>query len=211
MENPKRYKEEICGKTPLNFVKVTNWAPTEVVIPSINLEMSTKGSSSLTGYVGTICPITMEVIATGVEQQYDFNYPMKMTTHFKNGKLAMVFANNENTKSSTQEIDLVSYVVRPFTTIKPIVYVDGLPLTAHKNTKTIHSEDKPKSLTMPYGESLGLDLKVKMNTDTNVIGPQGLMDYASLYNYNPINMFLFSWTGNYGWVTLPEFPFACEP
>merc|ERR1719354_1354886 len=119
-----------------------------------------------------------------------------MTTHFKNGKLNMVFAHNENTKSSTQEIDLISYIVRPFTTIKPIVYVDGLPICAHKNTKTIHSEDKPKSLTMPYGETFGLDLKVKMNSETNVFGAQGLYDYASLYNFNPINMILFSWTSN---------------
>ena len=230
IESPRDLKKQMCGKTPLNFVKVNNWAPTEVVIPSdmgfpiiielhmpgvlsvqgelnvecsgvvpsVSLEVTTKGSSALTGYVGTICPFTMDVIATGVEEQFNFNYPVKMTTHYNNGKLNMVFAHNSNTKSSTQEIDMMTYSVKPFSTIKPIVYVDGLPLTGNKYTKTIESEDKRKTLTLPipYAESLGLDLKLKMETETNAFGLQGLFDYASLYNYNPINAFMFSWTSS---------------
>merc|ERR1711976_268786 len=47
-----------------------------------------------------------------------------------------------------------------------------------------------------YGETLGLDLKLRMNTETDIIDRKSMLDHFSLYNYNPINAVLFSWTSS---------------
>merc|ERR1712001_803835 len=146
---PETIKQKVCGKTPINMVKVSNVAPTTVLVPSemglpilieasmpsvlstqgyINIECSkslpslelsliNKLSNALTGYVGTVCPFTKEVISTGITKEWSVNYPTKMLASVESGKLKVVFTPTEQTKSSS-EIDLLSYTVMPFTTIK---------------------------------------------------------------------------------------------
>merc|ERR1711970_698331 len=47
-----------------------------------------------------------------------------------------------------------------------------------------------------FGETLGLDLKLKIKSESSLMDTEGKFDYLSLYNYNPLNMALFSWTNS---------------
>merc|ERR1719431_2045340 len=160
------------------------------VIPSISFDITHKSEASLTGYVGTICPITFDLIATGIEEQFTYNYPTKMIAEVKKGKLNVVFRKTDTLKSSTQEVDLWSYRITPYTTIKPFTFVNGIPLIQHPGTKTIKSQSEEKSVV----ETFGLDLKLKIKSESSLMNTEGMLDYFSLYNYNPLNMALFSWT-----------------
>merc|ERR1712168_995545 len=80
------------------------------------------------------------------------------------------------------------------TTIKPFTFVDGIPLIQHPGTKTIKSQSEEKSVVETFGETLGLDLKLKIKSESSLMDTKGEIDYFSLYNYNPLNMALFSWT-----------------
>merc|ERR1712142_1225806 len=162
--------------------------------PSISFDITHKSESSLTGYVGTICPITFDLIATGIEEQFTYNYPTKMIAEVKKGKLNVVFRKTDTLKSSTQEVDLWSYKITPYTTSKPFTFVDGIPLIQHPGTKTIKSQSEEKSVVETFGETLGLDLKLKIKSESSLMDTKGKIDYFSLYNYNPLNMALFSWT-----------------
>merc|ERR1740131_486285 len=162
--------------------------------PSISFDITHKSEASLTGYVGTICPITFDLIATGIEEQFTYNYPTKMIAEVKKGKLNVVFRKTDTLKSSTQEVDLWSYKITPYTTIKPFTFVDGIPLIQHPGTKTIKSPSEEKSVVETFGETLGLDLKLKIKSESSLMDTKGEIDYFSLYNYNPLNMALFSWT-----------------
>merc|ERR1711887_508759 len=164
------------------------------VIPSISLDITQKSEASLTGYVGTICPISLDLVATGIEEQLTYNYPTKMIAEFKNGKLNVVFRKTDTLKSSTQEVDLWSYRITPYTTIKPFTFVDGIPLIQHPGTKTIKSQSEEKSVVETFGETFGLDLKLKIKSESSLMDTEGMLDYFSLYNYNPLNMALSSWT-----------------
>merc|ERR1711887_228694 len=164
------------------------------VIPSISFDITHKSEASLTGYVGTICPITFDLIATGIEEQFTYNYPTKMIAEVKKGKLNVVFRKTDTLKSSTQEVDLRSYKITPFTTIKPFTFVDGIPLIQHPGTKTIKSQSEEKSVIETFGETFGFDLKLKIKSESSLMNTEGMLDYFSLYNYNPLNMALFSWT-----------------
>merc|ERR1711922_4466 len=163
-------------------------------IPSISFDITHKSEASLTGYVGTICPITFDLIATGIEEQFTYNYPTKMIAEVKKGKLNVVFRKTATLKSSTQEVDLWSYRITPYTTIKPFTFVDGIPLIQHPGTKTIKSQSEEKSVVETFGETFGLDLKLKIKSESSLMDTEGMLDYFSLYNYNPLNMALFSWT-----------------
>merc|ERR1711922_70621 len=163
-------------------------------IPSISFDITHKSEASLTGYVGTICPITFDLIATGIEEQFTYNYPTKMIAEVKKGKLNVVFRKTDTLKSSTQEVDLWSYRITPYTTIKPFTFVDGIPLIQHPGTKTIKSKSEEKSVVETFGETFGLDLKLKIKSESSLMDTEGMLDYFSLYNYTPLNMALFSWT-----------------
>merc|ERR1719289_312884 len=156
-------------------------------IPSISFDITHKSEASLTGYVGTICPITFDLIATGIEEQFTYNYPTKMIAEVKKGKLNVVFRKTDTLKSSTQEVDLWSYRITPYTTIKPFTFVDGIPLIQHPGTKTIKSQSEEKSVVETFGETFGLDLKLKIKSESSLMDTEGMLDYFSLYNYNPLN------------------------
>merc|ERR550519_2094421 len=117
--DPQSVERTVCGKMPVNLVKVNNVVPTTVLIPSemglpilievsmpsvlstegyinvecskslpsVELSLTNKISNALTGYVGTICPFTKEVIATGISKEWSVNYPTKMLASVESGKL----------------------------------------------------------------------------------------------------------------------------
>merc|ERR1712121_53511 len=193
---PKTIKHTICGKFPINLVKVNNVAPTTVLVPSemglpviievsmpsvlateghidvecskiiptVEVSLTNKVSTALTGYVGTVCPFTKEVIATGINKEWSVNHPIKMVASVEEGKL------------------------------KVVVAIDLTPLPVHPNNKIIKSEIRPKTIEKTFGETLGLNLKYLVKTESEVTDLKTYVDFLSLYKYNPINALLFGWT-----------------
>ena len=164
-------------------------------LPSVSVELGIKADTAFNGYVGTVCPFTMQIVAAGIHQQWSVNYPTMVSAKIEAGKLLVKFSQNKDVKPSTTAIDVMSYSVRPYATIKPIVYDDITPVISHKNTKIIksQSERKTKSLST-FGQLYGVDTKVVINTETDIADTKNLLDSLSLYKYNPVNMVLFSWT-----------------
>merc|ERR1712121_139843 len=174
---PESIKRVICGKLPINLVKVNNVAPTTVLVPSemglpilievsmpsvlstegyievecskplptVEVSLTSKVSNALTGYVGTVCPFTKEVIATGINKEWTVNYPTKIVAGVEGGKLKVVVNPTEELKSAP-EVDMVSFTVKPFATIKPVVAIDLIPLPVHPNHKIIKTETEEKTV-----------------------------------------------------------------
>jgi len=88
----------------------------------------------------------------------------------------------------------LSFTVKPFATIKPVVAIDLTPLPVHPNNKIIKSEIRPKTIEKTFGETLGLNLKYLVKTESEVTDLKTYVDFLSLYKYNPINALLFGWT-----------------
>ena len=164
-------------------------------LPSITYEVEHKTSAALTGYTGTLCPFTNEVIAVGIEEQWTVNYPVKVSTKMEMGKLQVVYEPTKNTHSTNQGINVWAYSVKPFATIKPVVFFDATPLIAHENTKVIKSHAERTSKSFPaLSVVAGIDLKYVVNTETDIRDMKTLIDTMALYKYNPVNTVLFSWT-----------------
>ena len=225
LSEPQQLRGKMCGRTPLNFVKLNDWSPSEVLIPSdmglpilievhmpvllsvqgelnvdcsaflpsVELNILKKTSATLTGYVGTICPFTKEMISVGVNQHMSMNYPTKMSVKMEMGKLKMNFSPSKH-QSSGKDVELYTYSVRPWASIKPVVFLDCTSFIAHKNTKIIKSEGERKSDEFSYGESLGLKMKYVISTETDIRDMKSLLNHLNLYKYNPVNMMMFSWT-----------------
>ena len=224
---PRSLKGKLCGKHPINMVKVNNWAPTEILIPSdmglpivmevqmpavlalrgeveiecsgslpaVSVELTSKADVAFTGYVGTICPFTKEIVAAGINQQWSVNYPTKVSAKVEMGRFQIKYSQNEEAKQSTQSVDVLAYSVKPFATIKPFVYADVTPLIVHQNTKIIKSEAERKTMVVPaLGQYYGIDSKLVINTETDIRDMKSLIDHLALYKYNPVNIALFSWT-----------------
>merc|ERR1711970_1588829 len=128
---PQSIRHKVCGKLPINLVKVSNVAPTTVLIPSemgllilievslpsvlstkgyidiecskslpsVELSLTNKVCNTLTGYVGTVCPFTKEVIATGISKEWSVNYPTKMLASVEGGKLKVVYKPTQEAES----------------------------------------------------------------------------------------------------------------
>merc|ERR1711915_541515 len=172
-------------------------------VPQVEVSLTNKLATSHTGYVGTLCPFTKEVITAGVSKELTVNYPTKMIASIEAGKLKVVSKPTKELKSA-QEVDLISYVVKPFTTIKPVDAIDVTPLIAHPNTRLIKSDSTLKTLKHKYGETVGIDMEYLIKTETNVTDMKSLIDEAALYNYSPINVVLFGLTQ--GALTLSGYP-----
>ena len=78
VSRPQELKKMICGKTSINFVKVNNWAPTEVVIPSdmgfpILIEYNMPAVISVRGDIDIDCSATHPKINLEVSKKVSAN------------------------------------------------------------------------------------------------------------------------------------------
>merc|ERR1712002_444520 len=176
IREPESIKQKVCGKTPINLVKLDDVSSTTILIPSeiglpiltevntptvlytqghidiecsgsvpkVEVSLTNKISSTYTGYVGTLCPFTKEVITTGVSKE------------------------------------------------------------SHQHTKLIKSQSKLKTMEHVYGKTVGIEVETLVRTETNITDIKSLIDQFSLYKYSPLNTVLFSWT--HGALTLSGYP-----
>merc|ERR1712212_1211744 len=162
--------------------------------PSLTLDITKKLSTSSVGIVGVHDPISEEILAVGVSQEWSVNYPSKVTAEVEEGKLKIQYTPNREVSPNTREIDLVTYSIKPFAVNKPHPYSDLTPLTAHENTKLIRSSGERKSEVYHFGETLGLGMKFELKTETEINDVKSVLEMMSLYNYSPLNTALFGWT-----------------
>merc|ERR1711962_1286359 len=145
ISEPSEWKKYICGKKNINLVKVSNIAPSEIMVPSdmglhigvvydmpsvlplrgeveidcsvskpsLTLDLTKKLSSSSVGVVGVLDPVSEEVLAVGVNQEWSVNYPSKIAAEVEEGRLKVKYTPNSEVRPNTREIDLVTYSVKP--------------------------------------------------------------------------------------------------
>merc|ERR1719427_2128368 len=91
---------------------------------------------------------------------------------------------------STASIDIHHYHLKPFTAMKPLVFEDLTPIVLHKNTKVIKSMTSVKTFEASFGQSLGLDMTFKVDTECDLYDKKTMMDAWANYKYNP---FIAGW------------------
>jgi len=163
-------------------------------MPSVTLNVVTKASAAMTGYVGTICPFTKEIVAAGLNEQTAINYPVKVSGRVEMGKLKLSFTETNEIKSVSSPVDVWALTIKPFTVVKPVSYVDAIPMVNHQNTKVIKTEKQLKNKQFEIYKTFGLDVQFQVETEQNLVDMKALIDQFALYKYNPLNVALFSWT-----------------
>jgi len=162
--------------------------------PSVSLDLATKMASSVSGFVGTICPFTKELVAVGIEKQTTVNYPVKVVAELEGETLKVKLEEPQAIRSSSEPVELISNTIKPFTVVKPAVYIDGVSMVNHHNTKTIHSDSEMMTKTFKVLETLGFDVEIVVKTEQEWLDMKSNLDHLSWYNYNPLNAILFGWT-----------------
>merc|ERR1712142_458006 len=64
----------------------------------------------------------------------------------------------------------------------------------HKDTKVLKSVAKLKTYEVTAGENIGLDMKIKVDTESDLYDLKTMMDGMALYKYNPVLATLFHFT-----------------
>merc|ERR1712042_96787 len=121
----------------------------------------------------------MGVIATGINKEWSVNYPTKMLASVESGKLQVVSKLTEETKSAP-EVDLISFTIKP--------------LPVHPSVKIIKSKGERRTLEQTLGETVGINFKYVIKTESEVTDLKTAFDLMSLYKYNPSNNVIFGWT-----------------
>merc|ERR1711970_1227557 len=164
--------------------------------PSIALKLAKKAAFTYSGYVGTVSPFTNELLAAGINEHRAVNIPVKVVVEVapKNNSLKIVMKQIDEITPSMTAIDMHHYQLTPFTAKKPLVFQDLTPIVLHKNTKVIKSVAKVKTFEMKAGQDVGLDMTIKVDTESDFYDQKTMMDSMELYKYNPILASLFHFT-----------------
>nr|AGT28481.1 vitellogenin 2 [Pseudodiaptomus annandalei] len=166
-------------------------------IPSMTAELKGKAAGSYIGFVSTYSPFTKEWISAGTDKQLSLNLPTKTKISYQQNSIKISMAQSDSVRSGVSAVDLLHFSVKPFCVIKQTQFVDPKPLNMHHNIKYIRSTEDQKTMQVPLGQALGLDLTLKMKTETDVLDTEAVRQYMKLYNYNPMYMAMlgFSNTG----------------
>merc|ERR1719489_426460 len=164
--------------------------------PSAQLELSKKLSYTYNGYAGTFCPFTKEMLAAGINIHRATNIPVttKVELQPQTSKLVVSMSPSSQVSSQNSKIDVHHYHVKPFTTKKSLVFEDMTPMVLHPNTKIVRSRASPKTFQASFGESVGVDMNLKVETECDVYDKKTMMDSWSNYHYNPMVASWFSFT-----------------
>merc|ERR1712142_932367 len=164
--------------------------------PSAQLELSKKLSYTYNGYAGTFCPFTQEMLAAGINIHRAINIPVttKVELQPQTSKLVVSVSPSSQVSGQSSNIDVHHYHVKPFTSKKSLVFEDMTPMVLHPNTKIIRSRASPKTFQASFGESVGVDMNLKVETECDVYDKKTMMDSWSNYHYNPMVASWFSFT-----------------
>jgi len=155
--------------------------------PSAELNLSKKLSYTYNGHAGTICPFTQKMLAAGINIHRATNIPVttKVELEPQTSKLTMSMNPSSQVNSDSANIDVHHYHVKPYTTMKASVFEDATPSALSPNTKVIHSKASPKTFVAEFGEGLGVDMELKVETECDLYDKKTMMDSWANYHYNP--------------------------
>lgn len=158
--------------------------------PELKVESRVFFTAQYVGWVGTMIPFTKEWAATVLDQTKIMNLPatIKIDMDLPNQHLKMSL---EMDKEMQREIDLVHHHVHPFTAIQKVE--DFTPITLASEKKMIQSRDELKEVKKVFGEEMGLHLVSQIRSETRYIDMRSIVERLSIFNYNPVNFYMFSW------------------
>ena len=159
--------------------------------PSVTVETEILGQTTINGFVGTFCPFTKQMIATGIKQQAVLNIPVK--THVKFDSAAAKFKISLTpfkTSSVNKPIDVVYSSVMPYTVAQSIY--SFAPITKSESFKLIKSPSPVRKMEVPFGSLLGLNLKTSIKTESRYLDTTYIINTLKMFNYNPMNMIRFA-------------------
>jgi len=162
-------------------------------LPALSLKMSHKYASTWSGYVGTVSPFTMELLAAGVSSNRAVNIPVKMEMRMEpaTGTVKIDVKHVDDVTPQTTNVDIHHLHIIPVTTKKPLVHVDLTPIAADTaNTKVLQSVSHKKRFETRMGERLGLEVKLQVESECDVLDRKTVLDTLSKFNYNPIAFML---------------------
>jgi len=163
---------------------------------SVALKLAKKAAFTYSGYVGTVSPFTNELLVAGINEHRATNIPVKAVVEVapKEHSLKIVMKQIDEITPSMTSIDMHHYQVTPFTARKPLIFIDLTPIVLHKDTKVLKSVAKLKTYEVTAGENIGLDMKIKVDTESDLYDLKTMMDGMALYKYNPVLATLFHFT-----------------
>ena len=86
--------------------------------------------------------------------------------------------------AQTASVDIHHLHVIPFTTKKPFNFVDLTPIAVDmRNTKILQSASPKKTFETRMGERLGLDIKLQVESECDVLDKKTVMDTMNRYKY----------------------------
>merc|ERR1719436_1314289 len=164
--------------------------------PSAEVELSKKLSYTYNGHAGTFCPFTKQMLTAGINIHRATNIPVttKVELEPQTSKLTITMSPSSQVNSNTEKIDVHHYHVKPYTVMKPSVYQDATPSAMSPNTKIIHSKATPKTFQAQFGQSLGVDMKLKVETECDIYDKKTMLDSWANYHYNPLAATWFFFT-----------------
>merc|ERR1712121_430648 len=152
-----------------------------------------KVAYSYSGYVGHLCPFTNQLMAAGVDTHRAINIPIRaaMKLELTTGTLKVEAKQLATVTPQMTAVDIHHFHVKPFTTMKPSLFIDLVPIVLSANTRFIQTQSPRKTIEVSLGQRLGLDLKFKAVTECEVYDKKTMLNSLSNYRYNPIVAVMF--------------------
>merc|ERR1719204_2166541 len=162
-------------------------------VPELEATIIKKAAYSYSGYVGHICPFTHQLMAAGVDTHRSTNVPVQASIMLEiaTGTVKVEAKQLASVTPQMTAVDIMHFHVKPFTTLKPNLLVDLIPIALSPATQVIKSQSPRKAFEMALGERLGLDLKIKAVTECEVSDKKTVLDSLRNYRYNPILAVIF--------------------
>jgi len=224
MRNPEKLKDSICGKTPYNYQRTMDGAPSIVMIASdlgfpIVIEFHTPTAMSVRGHLNVNCESAMPSISLDVTMVTSSQYSgwvgttIPFTKEYAVTGVQEKFVANVPVKIE-MSLDIPSGKIsfnwkietssRSGSTdllsyqVKPFTtykkVADLTPLALTEHFKMISSGEKVKHVEFPAGSTNLLGMKLRVSTESPYADYKAFWDILSFYNYNPVGPLAFSWT-----------------
>merc|ERR1712055_1014663 len=152
-----------------------------------------KVAYSYSGYVGHLCPFTNQLMAAGVDTHRAINIPIRAAIKLEltTGTLKVEAKQLATVTPQMTAVDIHHFHVKPFTTMKPSLFIDFVPIVLSAHTRFLRTQSPRKTVEVVLGERLGLDLKFKAVTECEVYDRKTMLNSLKNYRYNPFVAWMF--------------------
>merc|ERR1711970_1713561 len=159
------------------------------VLPAVTFEAKVKAAESWSGYAGTVSPFhgqVKELLAAGIEKHHSVNFPVHAVVKVE-PSTGSVAVHMKQVKQVADHVDIIHMHVLPYTTRKPVVFHDLTPAILDRaSTKILRTDVPEKKYEVRVGQSLGLDLKYLVESESDVLDRKTFLDTLRNFRYNPL-------------------------